>query len=41
MYSKMLKREIRQSIARIAELDGLNSLTTCSTEINEALSPDP
>jgi hypothetical protein len=35
MYGKMLKREIRQSIARIAELD-LNS-----TEITEALSPHP
>ena len=41
MYRKMLKREIRQSIAQIAELDYLNSLATCSTKITEALSPDP
>ena len=41
MYWKMLKRETRQSIARIAELDDLNSLATCSNEISEALSPDP
>jgi len=41
MYRKMLKREIRQSIARIAELDDLNSLATCSTKITEAPSPDP
>jgi hypothetical protein len=40
MYRKMLKREIRQSIARIAELD-FNSLATCSTEITETPSPDP
>jgi hypothetical protein len=39
LHQKMLKREIRQSIARIAELD-LNSLATCSTKITEALSPD-
>ena len=39
MYSKMLKREIRQCIARIAELDDLNSLATCSTTITEAPSP--
>jgi len=37
---KMLKREIRQSIARIAELDDLNSPATCSTKISEPLSPD-
>ena len=41
MYRKMLKREIRQSIARIAELGDLNSLATCSTKITEAPSPDP
>jgi hypothetical protein len=41
MYRKILKRKIRQSIARIAELDDLNSLAICSTEITEALSPDP
>jgi hypothetical protein len=41
MYRKMLKREICQSIAQIAELDDLNSLATCSTKITEALSPDP
>jgi len=41
MYWKMLKKEIRQSIARIAELDDLNSLATCSTKITEAPSPDP
>jgi hypothetical protein len=40
MHNKMLKREIRQSIARIAELDDLNSLATCSTKITEPLSPD-
>jgi hypothetical protein len=40
MYRKMLEREIRQSIARIAELDDLNSLATCSTEITETSSPD-
>jgi hypothetical protein len=40
MYRKMLKREIRQSIARIAELDDFNSLATCSTEVTEAPSPD-
>ena len=36
IYRKMLKREIRQSIARIAELDALNSLSTCCTKITEA-----
>jgi hypothetical protein len=36
MYQKMLKREIRQSIARIAELDDLNSMATCSTNTTEA-----
>jgi hypothetical protein len=41
MYRKMLKREIRKSIARIAELDDLNSLANCSTKITEAPSPDP
>jgi len=41
IYRKMLKREIRQSVAQIAELDDLNSLATCSTKITEALSPDP
>jgi len=41
MYRKRLKREIRQCIARIAELDDLNSLATCSTKITEAPSPDP
>ena len=41
MYKKMLKREICQSIARIAELDDLNSQATCSTITTEALSPDP
>ena len=41
MHRKMLKREIRQSIARIAELDDLNSLATCSTKITEVPSPDP
>jgi hypothetical protein len=41
MYRKMLKREIRQSVERIAELDDLNSLATCSAEITEPLSPDP
>jgi hypothetical protein len=41
MYRKMLKREICQSIARIAELDDLNSLATCSTKITETLSPSP
>jgi len=41
MYRKMLKREIHQSIARIAELDDLNSLAICSTKITEAPSPDP
>jgi hypothetical protein len=41
MYRKMLKREIRQSVARIAELDDLNSLAICSTKITEALSSDP
>jgi hypothetical protein len=40
-YRKMLKREIRQSIARIAELGDLNSQATRSTIITEALSPDP
>jgi hypothetical protein len=40
-YRKLLKREIRQSIARIAELDDLNSLATCSTKMTEAPSPDP
>jgi hypothetical protein len=40
-YRKMLKREIRQSIAQIAELDDLNSLATCSTNITQAPSPDP
>ena len=40
MYRKMLKREIRQSIARIAELDDSNSLATCSTDISGAVSPD-
>jgi len=37
MYRKMLKREIRQCIAQIAELDDLNSLATYSTKITEAL----
>jgi len=41
MYRKMLTTEIRQSIARIAELDNLNSLATCSTKITEVPSPDP
>jgi len=41
MYRKMLKREIRQSIARIAELDDLNSLATCSSKTTEAQPPDP
>jgi len=41
MYRKMLKREIRQSIAQTAELDDLNYLATYSTKITEALSPDP
>ena len=41
MNRKMLKREIHQSIARIAKLDYLNSLATCSTKIFEAPSPDP
>ena len=41
MYRKMLKRETCQSIARIAELDNLNSLATCSTKITEAPSLDP
>jgi len=41
MYRKMLKREIRQSIAQIAELDDLNSLATCSTKTTEAPPPDP
>ena len=41
MYRKMLKREIRQSIARIAELDDLNSLVTCSSKTIEAQPPDP
>ena len=41
MYRKMLKREIHQSIARIAELDDLNSLATCSTKITKGPSPDP
>jgi hypothetical protein len=36
MYQKMLKREIRQSIARIAELDDLYSMATCSTNTTEA-----
>jgi hypothetical protein len=40
MYRKMVKKEICQSIARIAELDDLNSLATCSTKITEAPSPD-
>ena len=39
MYRKVLKREICQSIARIAELDDLNSLATCSTEVTKAPSP--
>jgi rubrerythrin len=38
-HRKMLKREIRQSVARIAELDDLNSLAT-STKSSEAPSPD-
>ena len=41
MYRKMLKREICQSIARIAELDDLNSLATCCTKTTEAPPPDP
>ena len=40
-YRKMLKREIRQSIAQIAELDDSNSVATRSTEITQAPSPDP
>jgi len=40
MKRKMLKREIRRSIARIAELDDLNSLATCSNKTIEAPSPD-
>jgi len=36
----MLKREIRQSIAQVAELDDLNSVATCSTKMTEALPPD-
>jgi hypothetical protein len=38
-HRKMLKREIHQSVARIAELDDLNSLAT-STKSSEAPSPD-
>jgi len=41
MYRKMLKREISQSIAQIAELDDLNSLATCSAKITQAPSLDP
>jgi hypothetical protein len=40
MYRKLLKKEIRQSVARIAELDDFNSLATCSTEVSAATSPD-
>jgi len=41
MYRKMLKREIHQSIAWIAEHNDINALATCCTEITEAPSPDP
>ena len=41
MYRKMLKREIRRSIAQIAELYDLKFLATCCTKITEAPSPDP
>jgi len=40
MYRKMLKREIRQSIAQIAEHDDLNYMATCCTKITEAPSQD-
>jgi len=41
MYRKKLKAEICQSIARIAKLDDLNSVSNFSVKITQALSPDP
>ena len=40
MYRKKLKTEIRHSMARIAKLDDLNSVATCSAKINQVPSPD-